>query len=324
MAKTETQVTNLKINEGTYEKIQENITNIGENELIITDDKNMPIPSVSDNGKIVSVSSGDYTLSELKTINSTNIIGSGNIDTSELFECTYGTTTYAEITTALSNNKLPVVIRNNIFYIYVCDETSVGLGITFGSVNASGTGSGAIRRCICFTDNTWGNYSVTLETQNNKVTSISSSSTNSEYPSAKLLYDQLSLKQNNLPTIVNDRYLHTNATTGNLEWSQLSVPNVVQDLTTNTAGTLDANAWGTLKSTHTVTIASPTMTGLDSSYEFVNIKLSINSINQFVKLAKNTTNKYSGLFFIEESTNLYEITVYYNGTNIILRCATVF
>lgn len=65
------------------------------------------------------------------------------------------------------------------------------------------------------------------------------------------------------------------------------------------------------------------MTGLSSDYEFVNIKLSINSNNQFVKLSKNTTDKYSGLFFIEESTNLYEITVYYNGTNIILRCATV-
>lgn len=129
--------------------------------------------------------------------------------------------------------------------------------------------------------------------------------------------------QEKLPTIINNRYLHTNASTGNLEWSELSIPNVVQDLTSNTIGTLDSTAWGALKSTHTATIANPTMTGLDSSYEFVNIKLSINSINQFVKLAKNTTNKYSGLFFIEESTNLYEITAYYNGTNIILRCATV-
>ena len=104
----------------------------------------------------------------------------------------------------------------------------------------------------------------------------------------------------------------------------LSIPSVVQDLTSNTAGTLDATAWGNLKSNHYATISSPTMTGLDSTYEFVNIKLSINSTNQYVKLGKNTTNKYSGLFFIEESTNLYEITAYYNGTNIILRCATVY
>lgn len=97
-----------------------------------------------------------------------------------------------------------------------------------------------------------------------------------------------------------------------------------QDLTSNTAGTLDATAWDNLKLNHYHTITTPTMTGLDGAYDFVDIKLSINSVNQIVKLVKNTTNKYSGLFFIEESTNLYEIAVYYNGTNIILRCATVY
>lgn len=60
MAKTETIVNNLKINEGTYEKIQENIASIGENELIITDDKNMPIPSANDNGKVVGIVNGDF------------------------------------------------------------------------------------------------------------------------------------------------------------------------------------------------------------------------------------------------------------------------
>ena len=100
--------------------------------------------------------------------------------------------------------------------------------------------------------------------------------------------------------------------------------NVVQDLTSNTAGTLNSTGWGNLKSEHSATISSPTMTGLDSSYEFVSIKLSINSNNEIVKLTKNTTNKYSGLFFIEESTNLYEIAVYYNGSSLILRCANVY
>lgn len=108
------------------------------------------------------------------------------------------------------------------------------------------------------------------------------------------------------------------------EWQSISIPNVVQDLTSNTAGTLDWGAWTNLKSNHYATISSPTMTGLDSTYEFVSIKLSISNINQFVKLNKNTTNKYSGLFFIEESSSLYEISVYYNGTNIILRCAQVY
>lgn len=44
-----------------------------------------------------------------------------------------------------------------------------------------------------------GNYSP-IETQVNKVTNISSSSTDIQYPSAKLVYDQLATKQNNLTT----------------------------------------------------------------------------------------------------------------------------
>jgi len=68
MPKTETQTDNLKINRGTYAKIQENIAQIGENELIITTDKNIPVPSTSDSGKAPVVnSSGDYALTNVLT-----------------------------------------------------------------------------------------------------------------------------------------------------------------------------------------------------------------------------------------------------------------
>ena len=111
--------------------------------------------------------------------------------------------------------------------------------------------------------------------------------------------------------------------TGSIKQNNIAVT-IKLDLTTNTAGTLDATAWSNLKTTHYATINSPTMTGLDADSDFVQIKLSINSNNEIVVLTKNTTNKYSGLLFIEESTNLYEVSVYYNGTDIILRCATVY
>jgi len=62
MAKTETQVKNLKINQGTYADILTNLSSIGENELIITDDKNIPIPTSNDNGKVVGVVDGDFSL----------------------------------------------------------------------------------------------------------------------------------------------------------------------------------------------------------------------------------------------------------------------
>lgn len=68
MAKTETDVSTLKINRGTYAKIQENLSSIGENELIITEDKNVPVPSANDAGKAVVVNaSGDYELGSAGT-----------------------------------------------------------------------------------------------------------------------------------------------------------------------------------------------------------------------------------------------------------------
>jgi len=63
MAHTDTNISNLKINRGTYANIQANLSSIGENELIITTDKAVPIPTTSDSGKVVAVnSSGEYEL----------------------------------------------------------------------------------------------------------------------------------------------------------------------------------------------------------------------------------------------------------------------
>ena len=65
MPKQETNIPNLKINYGTYQNIQTNLSQIGENELIITSDKNIPIPTANDTGKIPKVNnSGEYELAE--------------------------------------------------------------------------------------------------------------------------------------------------------------------------------------------------------------------------------------------------------------------
>lgn len=72
MAKTETQI-NLKINKGTYEKIQENLNSIQDNELILTTDKTIPVPTNNDNGKFFKVVNGDYSL---KDINGFDVHGS--------------------------------------------------------------------------------------------------------------------------------------------------------------------------------------------------------------------------------------------------------
>ena len=63
MAKTETSVKNFKINTGTYDAIVEHLPEICEDELIFTDDKNIPIPTAEDSGKVIGVDTdGEYKL----------------------------------------------------------------------------------------------------------------------------------------------------------------------------------------------------------------------------------------------------------------------
>lgn len=50
----------------------------------------------------------------IKTINNTSLLGSGNIDTSEIFIAEYGTTTFAEVQTAYENNKKILLRVNNV------------------------------------------------------------------------------------------------------------------------------------------------------------------------------------------------------------------
>ena len=100
----------------------------------------------------------------------------------ELFICTYGTTTYAEITQALSDGKLPVCIYSDRFYKY--DLKSPTDRYTFNAHYAD-----TIYTISVPANNTWSAGSTQLEITGNKVTSISSSSTDSQYPSAKCVYD---------------------------------------------------------------------------------------------------------------------------------------
>lgn len=121
----------------------------------------------------------------IKTINNTSLLGSGDISisgASNLYICTFDTTTYAEITQALNDGKLPYCIYDDFLYIYsnsdgtyhnfkVCRTTN---NISYIRVNAS---------------NIWSFGGSTLQPVSGRVTSISSSSTDAQYPSAKCVYD---------------------------------------------------------------------------------------------------------------------------------------
>lgn len=136
----------------------------------------------------------------IKTVNNTSLLGSGNIDTSEIFIAEYGVTSYADVLAAYNAGKTIICqyesnITSSPKIIYNLYLINFATNTTF---NFSGTISGTAQYFYTnLTSSGWASVSnKTCETTSNKVTSISSSSTDTQYPSAKLLYDQLALKQN--------------------------------------------------------------------------------------------------------------------------------
>lgn len=116
-------------------------------------------------------------------------------DTKELFYCTYGTTTFAEITNALSAGKLPYLIRNDKLYFYFTTQVLASVNYHIFSSNNM---EGAYYARVAANNNSWGASSISLQNSAQKVTSISASSTDGQYPSAKCVYDNLLLKQDTL------------------------------------------------------------------------------------------------------------------------------
>ena len=111
---------------------------------------------------------------------------SDTLDVHDLFECTYGTTTFAQVTQALSDGKIPVCIYNNFCYVLTYIESSTSYYFQ-GFIN----GSGAVSKLKVTSGNVWSTLTTSLQPQSARVTSISSSSTDTQYPSAKCVYDAL-------------------------------------------------------------------------------------------------------------------------------------
>lgn len=104
----------------------------------------------------------------------------------EIFWCIYGRTDYSEISTALNEGKLPCVNRNNRIYVYTSSSSSPDKEHHFWSVEGSNIYSLHVRSM-----NSWSEGYSSLESRLNKVVSISSSSTDTQYPSAKCVYDNI-------------------------------------------------------------------------------------------------------------------------------------
>ena len=99
---------------------------------------------------------------------------------------------------------------------------------------------------------------------------------------------------------------------------------VIQNLLEDSAFTITAQEWTDLKANHYLVKNNITISGLINTFEFVNIKFTFNGTTEFAKLNRNKATQYISIFFIEENTSMYEITVGYTGTELILRCAQVY
>ena len=134
----------------------------------------------------------------IKTINNNSILGSGNIDIAGAFIATYGTTTLSEITAALTAGK-PVIAKKidaagtseetTNYYpnlIVAADTYIFSATINFPAFNVFATAA------IYINSTGWHESTGALiENSENKVTSLTTSSTDTQYPSARVVYNAI-------------------------------------------------------------------------------------------------------------------------------------
>lgn len=94
------------------------------------------LPTIPTNVSSFTNDSGYLTSSDFKTINNTSIVGSGDIDTKEIFIAEYGTTTYADVLTAYTAGKTIIAKNGTAIYTLIDYSNST---FTFLAVKESST-----------------------------------------------------------------------------------------------------------------------------------------------------------------------------------------
>lgn len=112
---------------------------------------------------------------------------------SSVFEAVYGVTTYEEIVAAVKAHKHVICFEND--RVYNLNNFGEGRDLNFSC-------AGEVLHLIkCTTQNKWSSKSLYLEQSTYKVTSLSSASTDTQYPSAKAVYDFV---QNSITNVLNE------------------------------------------------------------------------------------------------------------------------
>lgn len=110
--------------------------------------------------------------------------GSGG---AELFVATYGSTSSAEIEAAYQAGKT-VIVNSGAYRGYLCLRNSA-TSHSFSEVAAYYGAQGVLMRIFSCSEDRWTTGTYYAELSSSKVTSITASSTDTQYPSAKAVYD---------------------------------------------------------------------------------------------------------------------------------------
>lgn len=134
-------------------------------------------------------------LSKMSAQIKNDVISAVQKEKSDVFEAIYGVTTYNEIVAAVKAQKHVICFYNN--KVYNLNNFGEGWDLNFSC-------AGEVLHIIkCTTQNKWSSLPLYFEQTNYKVQSISDKSTNTQYPSAKAVYDFVN---NTLGTIINGDY----------------------------------------------------------------------------------------------------------------------
>lgn len=126
----------------------------------------------------------------------------------------------------------------------------------------------------------------------------------------------LSAKQDKLPNVVNNRFLHTN-NSGNYEWTGLI------NTISGTSVQLTSGEFDELVEEHIFAINNVSLPYLtNSTYELNYISIKLGSTTKQFLVSKNSATEYVGTFDILDDTYLYQINFFYDGTDIYLKSTT--
>lgn len=231
---------------------------------------------------------------------------------SELYYCTYGTTTFAEITSALSSGKLPVCIYNDRAYTFASYTSSTYI---FSSAQ-----SDYLRYATVNDSNVWAVSVYNIEIKANMVTSLSNSSTDTQYPSAKCVYNELATKQGTLTAgsniQINNNVISATDTTYSLATTSSAglMPTLASSsVSTQTQSTKFLREDGSWQAPSYTTAKSADNTTIEDNSNVLSVKAfplttsapssdNTSGVLNIVKLSEKPQTMYSGYIYMVETS----------------------